>query len=364
MQTNKFTLWLFVAVLLGFSACKKTDEPTPVLGKYTSGTLVINEGNFSEGNGSLSFVMPDNSLINNVFETENGSLKIGGIIQSAQTYNVGTDKNPKIALVTNRKDQVVLADADSLSFMAVIYPETDKRLDNPQSFAAIGNKGFVSNWGDIGLAFGLNPEGFLTEIDLKTKTFSRKIALNGVRPQAIISANNKLYVAKNNSDKIGVYDANGNFLRDITVKDAPDKMLLDNNGKIWVICDNEPDYVNYTDDEGTLVQINPETDAVEQSIANVPCSSYNSKIAYYNDKIYSLRDKKVFVVAIATASVSEFISNDFSLYGIGINPTNGDIYIGEYIFSAASRVRQLSNAGDLIKEYTAGIGTNGFLFFE
>lgn len=362
MKKNKFSIFLFVLFLAGFAACKKSNDPAPVVGKYEKGVLVINEGNFSEGNGSLSFVLPDNSLINGVFENENGGLKIGGIIQNVGNYSLGTNK--KLAIVTNRKDQVILADADSLNFMAVVYPEADKRLDNPVSFAAIGEKGFVSNWGDINLAFGSYPEGFLTIIDLKNNTYSGKIALDGVRPQGIITANEKLYVCVNNGKDIYVYDKNGTFLKNIPVEQSPDKMLLDKNGKIWVICNNEPDYVNFTDDEGTLLRINPETDAVELSIPNVPCSSYNSKIAYYNDKIYSLRDKKVFVVDTTNSSVNELISNDFSLYGIGVNPTDGNIFVGENIFSSNSRVRVFNNNGTLSGEYpSAGVGTNGFLFF-
>ncbi|MDX1905375.1 MAG: hypothetical protein SFU27_14605 [Thermonemataceae bacterium] len=362
MKKNKFSIFIFVLFLASFVACKKSDDPAPIIsGKYEKGVLVINEGNFSEGNGSLSFLFPNDSLANGIFENENGGLKIGGTIQSVNSYLSGTNK--KLAVVTNRKDQVILADADSLNFMAVVYPEADKRLDNPVSFAAIGEKGFVSNWGDINQAFGNYPKGFLTEINLKNNTFSRKIALDGVRPQDVIAANNKLYVTVSNGSDIYVYDSNGNFLKNIPVEQSPDKMLIDKNGKIWVICNNEPDYVNFTDNEGTLLRINPETDAVEQSIPNVPCGSYNSKIAYYNDKIYSLRDKKVFVIDTTNSSVNELISNDFSLYGIGVNPNNGDLYLGEYIFASSSRVRQLSKEGDLIREYLVGIGTNGFLFF-
>ena len=150
------------------------------------------------------------------------------------------------------------------------------------------------------------------------------------------------------------------------VADRPDKFVVDKiANKIWVICNSNPDFSFNGDDKGTLVKINPTTDQTEITITDVPCSSFSSKIAIGNGKIYSIRGKKVFSVDIASGQISELINNtDFALYGIGINPQNNDIYIGEETFTQGSRVRRFSSTGTLISEYTAGRGTNGFIFYR
>lgn len=353
-------LLLLLAGLL--TACNPSD-PQPSSGKYGRGVLVINEGNFSEGNGSLSFIKANDEVLNTVFEDENNGSPVGGIIQSVRGYHTENFSLnvDKLAIVTNNQDKLIIADADTLKALAVIaYPE----VENPQAFASIGETGFVTNWGDITKAFGSNPEGFLTEVNLRTRTFVRKINLTNARPQGIISVNGKIYVANNNTNTVSVLNKSGNLLQTIVVADSPDKFLLDDEGKIWVICNNEPDFIN-GNNEGTLVRINPVTDQTEVSIIDVPCEGFNSKIAFGNGKIYSLRGNKVFSVDITTKQISEFFNNtEFPLYGIGVNPQSGEIYLGEATFTQSSRVRRVSPSGSLVREYVAGRGTNGFIFYR
>lgn len=353
-------LWLFLAGL--FTACNPSD-PQVVSGKYGKGVLVINEGNFTEGNGSLSFIKENGEVLNTIFEDENAGSPVGGIIQSVRGYNLGFGVNAdKLAIITNNQDQIVIADADTLKALAIIRTPD---VDNPQAFAAIGETGFVTNWGDITKAFGSNPEGFLTEINLRTRSFVRKINLTDARPQGIVSSNNKIYVANNNSNTVSVLDRSGNLVQTIVVADSPDRFVVDNNNKIWVICNSNPDFTFNGNDLGTLVRINPTTDQTEISIPNVPCGGFNSKIAFGNGKIYSIRGNKVFAVDISNNQVSEFISDaGFSLYAIGVNSQNGEIYVGEATFTQGSRVKRFSASGSVLSDYIAGRGTNGFIFYR
>ena len=191
---------LFVGLLALLTACNSSD-PQVVSGKYGKGVLVVNEGNFSEGNGSLSFIREDGTVLNTIFEDENSGSPVGGIIQSVRGYSLGFSFNAdKLAIVTNNQDQILITDADTLKALASIKAPN---VDNPQDFAAIGDRGFVTNWGDMTKAFGSNPEGFLTEVNLRTRTFVRKISLPNARPQGIVAVNDKIYVANNNSHSFG-----------------------------------------------------------------------------------------------------------------------------------------------------------------
>lgn len=359
-----FRSLFFALVTSGLLTACTSSDPQPSSGKYGRGTLIINEGNFSQGNGSLSFMKEDGTVQNGIFEAENGGNSIGGIIQSVKGYSLGffANSTDKLAIITNAQDKVIICDADTLKAVAVIQGANS--VENPQAFASVGERGLVTNWGPIADAFGPNPKGFLTEINLRTRTFVRKIQLNGVRPQGIVSANNKFYVADNNSNKVLIFDSQGTQIGSITVANQPDKLVTDLLGKIWVICNSNPDFVNFTNNKGTLIKINPSNDQIEATINNVPCDAFNSKIAVSADRLFVLSGKKVFAVNTDTNGVFEFVNNDFNLYGLGVNSITQEVFIGEATFTQASRVRQLSPTGNLVREVTAGVGTNGFLFYR
>lgn len=356
----RLSTWMLLLLVASLTACDPTD-PQPSSGKYGKGVLVVNEGNFLEKNGSLSFIKENDEVISDVFQTENG-VAIGGIIQSAKGYNLSnfSPVADKLAIITNNIDQVIFTEASDLKLASVLGANGNaKQIENPQAFAALGNKGYVTNWGDIGRAFGANPEGFITEIDLQTRTFVRKIPTPNLRPQGIVAVNNKLYVSNNNTNTLSVYDSNGSLIQTIVVARNPDKMIIDGQNKLWVIC--LPDFGST---RGSLIRINPITDQTELTISDVPCNSFNSRIAFYNNKIYVASANKVFTIDINTQAVSELISNDFSVGGIGVNPQNGDLYIAEEVYTQASRIRRFSNTGTFIKEYLGGIATNSFLFYR
>ncbi len=50
------------------------------------------------------------------------------------------------------------------------------------------------------------------------------------------------------------------------------------------------------------------------------------------------------------------------MYGIGVNPANGDIYVGEANFSAVGRVQVYNSNGGAVANFEAGIAPNGFVF--
>jgi hypothetical protein len=355
-----FRLSYAVLLLTSLLTACTIKDPQPISSKYGKGVLVVNEGNFSDANGSLSFIKENNEVVNDVFQAEN-SVALGGIVQFVKGYNLSNSNTiaDKLAIITNSIDQVVFTEATDFKVVGVLDANgSAKQVENPQAFATLGNKGYVTNWGDINKAFGATPEGFITEIDLQTRAFLRKIPTNS-RPQGIVTANNKLYVANSNTNTISVYNSNGNLTQTIIVANKPDKFLIDVNNKIWVIC-----LASSNNTKGSLVQINPFTDKTELSILDVPTSTFNAKIAIYNNNIYSVSGSKIFSIDITTQTILEFISNDFSIYGFSINPQNGELYLGEGSFSNASRIRRISLEGKLIKEYLGGIGTNGFLFYR
>lgn len=70
-------LYLYtIALAIGLSACKKTEE-TPH-GEFAQGVFVVNEGNFQDADGTVGYYDPtDGTIVQNIYEKANGSSLTG-----------------------------------------------------------------------------------------------------------------------------------------------------------------------------------------------------------------------------------------------------------------------------------------------
>ena len=118
------------ALLVIVLACSETDPLPP--GQIEEPVLILNEGNFSAGNGSIDvYDAATGEVDNSVFSAQ-------ATIQTLRAH--GGD----FYLITNAPDRVDVLSTDFLRVARI-----DQGLDNPMDFAAIGNRGYVTNWGDI-----------------------------------------------------------------------------------------------------------------------------------------------------------------------------------------------------------------------
>jgi len=341
-KINRLLLWLLVGVAaLQLTGCSKKDEAA---GAYVNGTLVFNEGNFLEGNGSVSFLKKGkNSAQNNVFETANNT-PVGGIIQSARKYN------DRIYIVTNNQNFVRVVNATTLKLELTLQ----EGLDNPIDVAVINGKIYVTNWGPIDKAFGSNPESFVAIYNANSGAFIKKVPLT-VRPQGIWAySKSKVFVAGAGSNIIKILNSNTDtFDGEITVENGPERFEADEQGKLWVACSS-----------GHLVRLNPATNAVERTIA-VNLSSYPVRIASNGESIFYFKGNKVYKINAANpvAPTTPFAEiNEFTSFnGIGADKTTGHIYVGEAVYTRNGGVKVIDNNGQVISSFTAGIAPNTFI---
>jgi len=85
MKLNKI---VFTSLVIGatFMSCSNDDDnttlPVASLGDYENGIIVTEEGNFSNGNGAITFISNDlNTIEHNVYSNVNGST-LGSLVQS------------------------------------------------------------------------------------------------------------------------------------------------------------------------------------------------------------------------------------------------------------------------------------------
>ncbi len=246
MKLNKVLLLTF-AIGVFFTSCSNDDDaPIVPKGDYENGILVVHEGNFGQGNASVSFVTFDlNTVENDVFNNVNGDL----LGDTAQSISFNGDL---AYIVLNVSNKIEIVNRYTFESVATI----DTGLNNPRYIAFYDGKGYVTNWGD-----GTNVnDDYVAVIDLSTNTLASTIISVEEGPEEIVVSGNTIYVAHQGgfgqNNKISIINGPFNALdKTITVGDVPNSLQLDSSGNLWVLCGGKP---SWTGDEtgGQLFKIN------------------------------------------------------------------------------------------------------------
>src|SRR5690606_4693825 len=183
MKTMKKLVYLTFATSL-FIACSNDDSPQDdqiPAAAYENGILVINEGPFGNGSGTVSFISEDfTSVYQDIYNTVNGS-DIGNIVQSMGF------SDEKAYIVANNSNRVIVANRftfDSISSISA-------GINNPRYMVSNdATRGYISNWGDP----NDNSDDFVAVVDLITNTVVSSIPVS-FGPERMVFENDKLYVA-------------------------------------------------------------------------------------------------------------------------------------------------------------------------
>lgn len=328
--------------------CKTSDpEPTP----YESGVLIINEGNFSDNNGTISFLSrTGNTVATNILQAANPSFLPSGLVEGY------TEVNGKgLILIDNtapNQDKVEIVDTGTFKSRTTLKTPD---IENPRQVISAGpNKAYVSCW-DIsgsGNAFYKDP-GYVAVVDLNTGTLVKKIpAVKGV--EKMVVAGTEAFVGSNaysGNQTLLIIDLNTDTEKQrIAFGSTPEPIALDANGKLWIQAGND------------LVQFNPSdrTVAKRLTFAAAPGSvtiSPDKRTFYYT---LSGRTYRISIEA-TTASGSQVIARSFN--SLGVDPQTNRIY-GSVIpsYKQAGYVLRYESSGALVDSVRAEIAPSGFYF--
>lgn len=351
---------LFAAILcIAITGCKKdtpeTDPATPPPSSTQGiGVYIINEGQMTKGNGTISYYSTNEDIMyNNIFFSKNNR-DLGDVVQSMAMYN---GKGYIVVNASNKMEVVSISDFKSVA--------TVGSLVNPRYFTGVSaSKGYISQW-----------NGTLGVMDLSTNTVTKSISV-GNYPERMLSYNSKVYVTNSNgygqdSTVSVINTATDDVVKTITVGDDPKALVKDKNNKIWVLCGGTIIYDNITFEivsqtPSKLVRLNPVTDAVEAVIpvsttlhpANLAISPDGTTLYYGGG--YGFVGIYAMQITASSAPSTPLINSEF--YGFGVNDANGEIYgCAASGSNNGSLVRYQAN-GTLIKQYTVGVYPNGAAF--
>ncbi len=348
MKQVKLLSILFLTLLLTYS-CNNDDGVSAPLGDYENGYFITNEGPFSNGSGTLTFVDDDETITQNVYKTVNNE-DLGNIVQSMTLYK------DKAYIVANNSHKIVVANRYTMKKIEVIEGDDIK---NPRYFVAKGNTGYISNWGDASDA----TDDYIAVIDLNSNAVIKKIPV-GQGPEDMLVDGNTIYVnlqgGFSQNDKVEVIStANNTVSSTLTVGDVPNAIVKDSNGAIWVLCGGKPSFSG-SETKGKLAKIVNGT----VSFLDFGDTEHPSNLSINGNKLYYNLNGKVYTMATTDTTLPTSEISGFDGFYYSMTAHDGKLYAtdaGNFSSEGTLKVYNLSS-NSLEKTIATGIIPGSVIF--
>ena len=341
---------LFFAVLPSCMKYGPSEEEEFNVDPSGEGLFIINEGNYMYGNASLSYYDPATKHVENeVFVRSNG-FKLGDVAQS-MTIDGG------IGWVVVNNSGVIFG----------IDPSTFKEARRITGFTApryfrmlSPTKAYVTQIWDPRI-FIVNPQtgettGYVTtDMDYDSGSTEMMVAYGKYIITNCWSYQNRILKIDTETDEV---------VKALVVGIQPESIVMDCNGKLWVITDGGYEGSEFGYEPARLLRIDPDAFEIEQ-VFSFPEGDHASKLTVSGDgdELFWLNSGlwKMSVDA-SHLPVRPFIAVEGTLfYGLTVNPVNGEIYVSDAIdYVQAGRVLRYSPDGEMIDMFDVGINPGYF----
>ncbi|WP_026629358.1 YncE family protein [Dyadobacter alkalitolerans] len=359
MKKQLFRLASLTSLSLFAWSCNQSD-PAPK-GDYIQGVFVVNEGNFSQNNGAISFFTREQTTAEiDIFNTANGTTLKGGV----QDY-VALDATG-IILVDNMsagQDKVEIVNSNTFQRIATIgAPE----IENPREVVfGSNNKAYVSCWGtNADFKF---TTGYVAVVDLVTNKVVDQIEITSGGPENLVLNNGKLFVGTvsyGGGTTLTVINTTTNAIdKSIAFENAPNPIGIDADGKLWV------------NDGIKVIKMNPDSYNVDATLSlGSDATKSASNFAFSPDKrtvffVLSYFDAAgehggTYKFGISDAQVNvttPLIKRIFT--GLAVDPTQGLLYAGVTpSFAQAGYALRYRADGSLVDSVKVNVAPTGFFF--
>ena len=330
---------ILLPVLILFS-CERADDPS--LFPSGSGYFLLNEGNYLAGNGSLSFYSTETKKIyNELFRTENE--RALGDIPSFMAVD-----GERGFIIVNNSGTIEVVDMLTMKSLATITG-----LNSPRQMAINGRRGYVSSLYSTEITV-IDIDKMEVSGDFNIECTSEAMAIaDGKLFTAHWSGGNKIVVTNLGSEEV---------ITSITVGLEPESMVLDRNGKLWVLCTG-----GWNDEEiPRLVKINTVTYEKEaemffRTVSDNP-SSLTANAA--GDTLYFLDEgvRRMPVTASVLPSEAFISGGDRLFYKLAAGPYGQVIVTDAIDYQQKGDLLVYNSKGILEDAEQAGI-IPGFMFF-
>jgi hypothetical protein len=332
---------ILLSLILFLLACKKDGVKDPVPLASGSGILVVNEGNFTWGNSSLSYInTTDGSIRNNIF-SEINSAPLGDVAVSLCVQ--GTS----VFIVVNNSGKIYRINSETFGVTGQISGLTSPRFMLPVN----ANKAYLTHLYDNRISI----------LDLTACTVTGHIFIGRSTEAAVIKGQFAYISSWSFSDRVYKIDVLSDVVTDsVQTGKQPNSMVLDYHGDLWLLCDGgftgssageeHPRLQRYDSD-----QLNLERSIVFSDISMSPtCLQTNQNgdsLWFLNGGIYAMSVSDTLLPASPLVS-----SSGRNLYSLHADPVSGHLFVTDAVnYVSSGKVFEYTKTGVLVKSWTAGI---------
>ncbi len=340
---------------LAFIVNSCTKAPTSSAQYYVpaaSAVFVLNQGNFGQGNSSLTAYYPDSNL------TVNGLFKLAN---SRNLGDLGNDiafNGSRAYMVINNSDKIEVIDpTTALSVGTVYFPSgtSPYRI----AFYVPSNIAYVSDL----YTNSVSVVNLATDAIISQDTISV-----GANPYGIACVNGKVFVANSgygSGNTVSVIDAaKREVVKTITVGSGPTEVEVDENGDVWVACPGQPG------DDGSIYVISSSTDSIIDSIntgMQIPSfTGHVLAIDTQNGAAYLIADSSVVKLDVSTHRIVDRNLISGSFYALSVDEATGNVYVTDAKDYKTNGEVYIYNSGGQYtnRSFTAGINPDGIAFLR
>ncbi len=340
-----------IALGLLIVSCENDDNfPKIPKGDYENGIIITNEGAFSGGTGTITYISNDYSITESeVYKKVNGE-DLGTIVQS-----IGFN-GEEAFIIANVSNKISIVNRNTFKKLG----EITVGLNNPRYFAVANGKGYISNWGDT----ADENDDYIAIINLSTFAIEGTISVV-LGPEKLLGKDNVLYVAHSGAygtnNKVSVINTvTDKVSRTLEVGDVPNSMQLE-DGYLWVLASGKP---SYTKDEtgGVLSKISVQNydDIINYTFST---TDHPSALGIDNDEFYYGLGGAIYKMNIEDTQLptTAYIEN-ISYYNLTIH--NNKMYVTDakdYASNGSISIYNLDTK-ELEKTFTTGLIPGGVYF--
>lgn len=357
-KTKLYTLTVLIASIFVISC--DDDNPSPVVeqpeekSKYETGVLIVNEGGFGSGNGSVTWYHDSlDALEQNIFKAP--GIQFAGDV--AQSLTIHGDS---AFLVLNGSNRIEIFRADSVGSLGAI---THTDIVSPRYMEVIGGKAYISVWGPYDDNFSLI-DSYVLAYDLATGSTKKIDTDEGT--ENLLYNGEKLFASNYNygsSSTIAVINPDTDqLIQHIDLNAGPAGMVLDVNNDLWVITTG-----TFNGQDGRLYRINTNTLQIEQTIELNKNPETDLSITPDGTALIFSANQVIYKMDITSESApsSPFITLErvTTPYALNVDPNSGYIYVGDALdFASAGRVYVYTGDGEFKTDFETGINPTYFVF--
>lgn len=354
-------IFLFLLFLLSLSSCMKDDELwdfNRLSVNKQKGVFVVNEGNFTYGNASLSFYdMESGEVLQDIFYSAN-ALPLGDVAQSM------TLRDSLAYVVINNSGRIYVMNSSTFQYVGKITGLTSPRhlhfvsdtkayvsdlyaraitLVNPQTLEVTGSIDVANSDGSY--------QQHSTEQMLQ---YGKYVYTN------CWSFDNQVLVIDSETDEL---------IDSIEVVKQPNSMVMDRYHNLWVLSDGGFEGSPYGFELPGLMKIAPGSGEAEL-VYSFESGSQPTELHINGggDTLWFL-DRHVFSMPVQASVPEIFLESPYAsgysggFYGLALDPSNSEVYVSDAIdYVQRGRAYRISPAGVPLDTILTGISPAAFCF--